>query len=129
MTAPSPAADAAPHADQPDLWVIGAGGHAKVVIETARAAGYSVAGVLDDDPARLGQDVRGVPVLGAGTADDARRLGVEAAVTGVGGNAARATIAARLDGLVRWKTIVHPTAVLGEGVQIGAGSVVFAGVV
>jgi len=32
-----------------DLVVIGGGGHAKVVIATARAAGYEVIGVLDDD--------------------------------------------------------------------------------
>ncbi|MGV8042541.1 MAG: hexapeptide transferase, partial [Thermoanaerobaculaceae bacterium] len=33
------------------LVVVGAGGHAKVVIATARAAGFSVVAVLDDDVA------------------------------------------------------------------------------
>jgi len=34
--------------DARELIVIGAGGHAKVVIATARAAGFSVVGVFDD---------------------------------------------------------------------------------
>ena len=39
------------------LWVVGAGGHAKVVIDAARRAGdREVAGVLDDDPGPLGRD-------------------------------------------------------------------------
>ena len=38
-----------------DLVVIGGGGHAKVVIATARAAGYEVIGVLDEDETKRRQ--------------------------------------------------------------------------
>ena len=38
------------------VWVIGGGGHAKVVIATLLAAGeFQIAGVLDDDPTRPGR--------------------------------------------------------------------------
>ena len=44
--------------------VVGAGGHAKVVIATLRAAGLDVAGVLDDRTESWGRSVLGCPVLG-----------------------------------------------------------------
>ena len=46
------------------LIVVGAGGHAKVVIATAEAAGVEVAAVVDDDPARHGERLMGVAVAG-----------------------------------------------------------------
>lgn len=105
--------------------VLGAGGHAKVVIATLRSAGVPVAMVLDDEPATWGGSVMGVPVRGAmiEAATLARR-----AVIAVGSNAARARIAAALPA-VEWATAVHPSAVIAEGVRLGPGTVVFAGTV
>jgi len=42
------------------LTVVGAGGHAKVVIATARAAGWSVEAVVDDDQRRWGTTIAGI---------------------------------------------------------------------
>lgn len=115
--------------DKP-LWIVGAGGHAKVVIETARAMGcFQLAGVLDDDPARVGAEVLGVPVRGAIDAETVARLGVEQAVLAIGSNQVRAELAARLDGLVCWATLIHPSAVIAPTVRLGEGTVVFAGAV
>ena len=44
--------------------VVGAGGHAKVVIATVRAAGGDVVAAYDDDQSRWGQKILGVPVKG-----------------------------------------------------------------
>jgi len=41
--------------------LFGVSGHAKVVVATLRAAGLDVVAAYDDDPARLGGDVLGVP--------------------------------------------------------------------
>ena len=41
--------------------VLGAGGHAKVVVATLQAAGYGIAAVLDDDPDVWGKLLLGVP--------------------------------------------------------------------
>jgi sugar O-acyltransferase (sialic acid O-acetyltransferase NeuD family) len=105
--------------------VLGAGGHAKVVISTLRSAGIPVTAVLDDEPGTWGGEVLGVPVRGAmiEAPSHTRR-----AVIAVGSNAARARIAAALPS-IEWATVIHPGAVIAEGVQIGAGTVVFAGCV
>ena len=105
--------------------VIGAGGHAKVVIATLRAAGVAVAGVLDDDAAKHGHTILDVPVLGA--VERAAEGGHEAVIA-VGHNATRKRIAESLPG-VRWATVVHPSAVVHATVQLGEGTVVFAGAV
>jgi sugar O-acyltransferase (sialic acid O-acetyltransferase NeuD family) len=109
-------------ANEGPVAVIGAGGHAKVVIGALVAAGRAVAGVWDDDPAKLGGTLLGVPVLGP-TAD-AVRAGFRPAVLAVGDNRARQQLAAALD--LDWVTVVHPRAWVHPSVRLGEGSVVFA---
>ena len=48
-----------------DIVVIGAGGHAKVVIATVRAAGGDVAAAYDDDQRRWGESILGVEIRDA----------------------------------------------------------------
>ena len=105
------------------VWVIGAGGHAKVVIATLHAAGREVAGVLDDDAAKHGTTVLGVPVVGP-----VERAAGGEAIVAVGHNAVRKRIVEALPE-VRWATAVHPSAVVHPSVEVGEGSVVFAGAV
>jgi sugar O-acyltransferase (sialic acid O-acetyltransferase NeuD family) len=111
------------------LWIVGGGGHAKVVIDTARRAGHAVAGVLDDAPDAVGREVLGVPVVGpADTAWLDAHPGARV-VLAIGGNRARAAVAARLGAHVTFVTLVHPAAVVADGVVLGAGTVVFAGAI
>lgn len=118
------------HGAHPGLWLIGAGGHAKVVIDTARANGsYHVAGVLDDQAERWGGEVLGVRVYGPATPEMVRQCEVTQAVIAIGDSRARAAIAHRLDGLFAWVTLVHPSAVVAPTVRLGEGTVVFAGAV
>ncbi len=108
-----------------ELTVIGAGGHAKVVISTARAAGWTISAVYDDDPANAGRDVLGAPIVGPAELDNDGR-GI-AAVIAVGANDARHRIARSLR--CDWVTIVHPRAWIDDSVTLGVGTVVFAGAV
>lgn len=103
--------------------VLGAGGHAKAVIATLRAAGREVAAVWDDDPAREGAVLLGVPVRGpiAACPRDSE------VVLAIGANDVRARLAAELQH--RFVTAIHPAAWIDEGVRIGPGTVVFAGAV
>jgi sugar O-acyltransferase (sialic acid O-acetyltransferase NeuD family) len=105
--------------------VIGAGGHAKVVISTLQSCGVRVDGVYDDDPRRWGESLLGVPIRGstAMLKDRSQWQGVIA----IGGNQIRERLASELP--LRWITVVHPRACVHTSAQVGAGTVVFAGAV
>ena len=111
------------------LVLVGAGGLAREVVEAAPAP---VAGLLDDDPAKAGTAVAGIPVLGpsslAGSLDPSVRF--VAAVANVRDPGRRRRLVDRV-GLPedRWGTVVHPAAVLARSTSVGAGSMLLAGVV
>lgn len=110
--------------------VVGAGGHAKVVIESLRAAGFGVAGVLDADSTR--RSVVGAQVIGEDA--DLPRLrgeGLTHAIVALGDNAMRERLRAEvlaagftLVNAVHPAAVLSSSAVLGEGVAIMAGAVV-----
>jgi acetyltransferase EpsM len=109
------------------ITVVGAGGHAKVVLALCKAAGIKVDRVVDDDLARDGSTLLDVPVC-APTREHLPR-GARAVIA-IGDNAARQRVAQELDDIVgQWVTLVHPRACVDPGVTLGAGSVVFAGAV
>ncbi|MGX9961947.1 NeuD/PglB/VioB family sugar acetyltransferase [Roseomonas sp. F4] len=109
--------------------VIGAGGHARVVIELLHANGCMVAGLLDDGPARA--PVLGCPVLGGTESLSALRAeGLVELAVAIGDNAARARLgrAAETAGfvlppLLHPSALISPSAILEEGCQIMARAV------
>jgi sugar O-acyltransferase (sialic acid O-acetyltransferase NeuD family) len=104
--------------------VVGAGGHAKVVIATAQDMGLRVLGVYDDDPARLGTSVLAVPVRGSVAA---AINGDTPVVLAIGDNQTRRRIGAAAT--CPFAVLVHPRAYVHTSVRLGAGTVVFAGAV
>jgi UDP-perosamine 4-acetyltransferase len=108
------------------LVVIGAGGHARVLIELCQALGrFELLGVLaQSGPPSL----MGLPLLGDETQmETLRRQGVAAACVAVGDNANRARIGARLLGLgFALPALVHPSAFLAPSALVGPGAVVMA---
>jgi sugar O-acyltransferase (sialic acid O-acetyltransferase NeuD family) len=110
--------------------VLGAGGHAKVVIATLQAAGFTVAALFDDDAAKQGTALLGVEVRG--TMADFVRSNHRRAVVAIGNNRTRLQAVERLTIAlpnVEWITAVHPHASVQNSVKLGAGTVVFAGAV
>lgn len=107
--------------------VVGAGGHAKVVIEAVRAMErFAIVGATDPKP--CADTVAGVPVIGN---DDVlsglRESGVSAAVLAVGENDLRQLLGARARALgFILPAIVHPQAFLSPTARIGEGAVVMA---
>ena len=109
----------------PPILIIGAGGHAQVLVDAIRRKGRRIAGFTDSQSSRHGKTFCGVPILGGDHlildyAPDAIELAV-----GIGAVAAilkRGDIyeafAARG---YRFATVVHPTACLGETVSLGGG--------
>ena len=107
--------------------VVGAGGHAKVVLALLRALGRPVGVVVDANADRHGTTILGhtIEPESALRAQPDRRV-----VVAVGNNAARKRVADRLaaDGF-RFATLVHPTAWVAPTARVDEGAVVFAGVV
>jgi sugar O-acyltransferase (sialic acid O-acetyltransferase NeuD family) len=117
------------------IFGLGAGGHARVVIDIVRSMGeYEIVGLIDRDPAKHGHTVEGVRVIG--TEDllpELHRKGITRFFVGVGGigdNVVRATLFNRVCemGFVPI-CAVHARAVVATSAIIGEGSVVMAGAV
>lgn len=110
--------------------IIGGGGHAKVVIEILRAAGETVAAIVDADPTP--RTILGVPVVGDDLALPAlRERGLTRLFVAVGDNRLRETLGRKARGMgfilanaVHPSAIVSPSARLGEGVAVMAGAVI-----
>lgn len=112
------------------LLLVGAGGLAREVLATVRAgSAWTVLGFLDDNPARHGQRLDGVPVLGPVelVASQYPDAAVVICTASTADQTSRRRIAGRL-GLPpqRYATIVHPSASIAAGAELGAGSVFMA---
>ena len=105
--------------------VLGAGGHAKVVIRALQLSGQYVRCVYDDDPQRWGERLLGVPV--AGPLRQAIEDQPARAVLAIGDNQLRRRLAIELD--LNWTAAVHPRACIDETATIEPGAVVCAGAV
>jgi sugar O-acyltransferase (sialic acid O-acetyltransferase NeuD family) len=106
--------------------VIGAGGHAKVVVSTMIAAGIGIKAILDDDPGKWGNKLFGVKIDGPISSWDGEEK--EPAVLAIGDNSTRMKFARLLGGRM-WRIVIHPHTYIHPTVQIGEGTVVFAGAI
>ncbi|MGG4481044.1 acetyltransferase [Paenibacillus illinoisensis] len=110
--------------------IFGTGGHAKVVLDTVNAAQHEVRGVVDD---RWSLPVwRDVPHLGSRlTLPNIVAMHTDAAwIVAIGDAEIRRQVATQLESLgAVFATLIHPTAIIGTGVQVGSGSVVMAGAI
>jgi sugar O-acyltransferase (sialic acid O-acetyltransferase NeuD family) len=111
-----------------DLVILGAGGMGQEVADIVSAAvadgtPWRLIGFIDDDSSLHGRDVLGLPVLG-----DHRWLSDHRAAVafGVGAPAERCRVwaAVQSTGAVNAPALVHPTAHVGLGVELGSGTVV-----
>ncbi len=82
-------------------------------------------GFLDDDPTK--KEIHQIPVLGK-IEDTQKYKDDYDFIIGIGNNKIRKEIAESNPAL-NYYTAIHPTAVIGEGVRIGNGTAVMAGVV
>lgn len=114
------------------LILVAASGLAREVLAGLRTHAVApVVGFLDDDPARHGTSIDGVPVLGP--LEAVREHPYAELLVCAGQGTAREQIVERLVhlgvGPLRYATFVHPTVEVPAGCEVGAGSIVLAGVV
>ena len=113
------------------LLIWGAGGHAKVVADLARASGWEIVGFLDEDPQRQGQPFYGATILGGSShlivSGTDRAVPV---VVAIGDNAARerCLALAQREGYTV-PVLTHPSAVVSPTAQLEPGTVVMAGAI
>lgn len=107
------------------VMIIGASGHGKVIADIIHQSGDKVMGFLDDDPTK--KEIHQIPVLGK--IEDIQKYKNDFCfIIGIGDNQIRKEIAESNPAL-NYYTAIHPTAVIGEGVRVGNGTAVMAGVV
>lgn len=113
--------------------IVGAGGHARVLIDALRALRRDVVGLVDADPASHGRSVLGIPVLGG---DDVvlqyARSAVEL-VNGVGSTGStsrrRRLFESFKDHGFDFAIVAHPNAQIASEVKLCEGAQVLAGAV
>lgn len=105
--------------DKP-IFIIGAGGHSKVVRACIEDLGFKVHGYYDDR-LEVGSFHLGTPVIGSiSDLKDAKSHGFY--VIAIGSNDVRQEIANEFD--LNWKSFIHPTAYVHHSVKIGQGTVI-----
>lgn len=114
-------------ADGRPVVVIGAGGHAKVVIECLRHQGWNVVGCTDADPSP--RDCAGAPVLGSDELlPKLKAEGVGHAFCALGGNALRERIYRSLIAQgFELPVVIGPGANASPSARIGPGSILMPG--
>ncbi|MHA6485274.1 acetyltransferase [Paenibacillus sp. strain BS8-2] len=110
--------------------ILGAGGHAKAVIDTIeQQADYRIIGLLDKGKP-IGEVVYGYEVLGDESWLDDSNHTVDGAIVAIGDNWTRGLVYQRVTRMrpnLKFVTAIHPSADIAKGASIGAGSVVMAG--
>jgi sugar O-acyltransferase (sialic acid O-acetyltransferase NeuD family) len=112
------------------LVIYGAGGHGRVCLDIARAAGYEVLGFCD--PAVVpGTSLNGAPVLTEERIADLARAEQDLAFfVAIGDQARKRLLATRfLDRGETLALLVHPSAVVSPSARLGPGTVIMPNVV
>lgn len=108
-----------------EIVLFGAGGHAKVICETASQNGFSVVGVCI--PGKFSGEWEGIPYI---SMDDA--LKVRLGIVGIGDNFTRQKVTVEIlksQPTFDFVSIVHPSAIVSSKVKIGRGVSIHAGAV
>lgn len=113
--------------------ILGAGGHAKVVINALHCLGANISGITDPDPNTHGKSILGVKVLGGDDVVFKYALDSVVLVNGVGStnasNHRKFLFQQFLDKGFGFKSVIHPSAIVSKDVNISDGALVMAGVV
>lgn len=102
------------------MYLYGASGHARVIMDSLREADQTVKALVDDNPDL--HELDGVPVL-----HDSR--GLSPFIVSIGVNATRKKIAEKLLGQgAAFGCAIHPSSIISPTAKLGEGSVVMSGV-
>lgn len=100
------------------MYLFGASGHAKVIIDILKATNTEINGLVDDNPDV--NELLGYPVFH-------KRTDLSPIIVSIGVNATRKEVVGKLSGI--FGKAVHPLAVISDTVSIDEGTVVMQGVI
>lgn len=101
------------------MYLYGASGHAKVIIDILKSKGIEIDGLVDDNPDL--DNLLGYPVFHDASLID------KSIIVSIGNNAVRKRIVESLS--CKFETAVHSSAIVSEYASVGAGTVVMQGAV
>ncbi len=116
-----------------DIFIIGSGGHAKVIIDIVEKDGlYNILGLLNAQP-NIGEKILGYEVLGKDTdlAKFAKSHAIKGVIIAVGDNFTRSKVVARIrkeNPELSFFSAIHPQTAIARDVKVGQGTVIMAGV-
>ncbi|MEO1052803.1 MAG: acetyltransferase [Bacteroidota bacterium] len=105
------------------MYLLGAGGHAKVILDILMANKTIVNGIYDDNLSK--KDLNGIPVIDKIDSFDPSK---GKCIVGIGSNEVRYELVKKM-GLTEYGRAIHPSSVLSPSCKIGQGSVVMAGAI
>ena len=112
------------------IFIYGASGHCKVIIDTVEKEGkYRIAGLIDDNPELHEKDFCGYPVIGGNDVLKGADPNSYTLILAVGDNSARKKIWEKVKPMgYKLSCTVHPSVQIGKNVVIGSGTVIMANV-
>ena len=106
------------------MYLFGASGHAKVIIDSLKASGKKISGLFDDNP-----EVKELLGYNVFSPFDPIRMGDEELIISVGVNHIRKKIVENLPGDICYGNAIHPSAIISNHASLGEGTVVMQGAV
>ena len=117
-----------------NILIVGASGHAKVIIDIIEKCNeYHIIGLIDTYK-RMNGEIAGYPILGDETIipDLMETYDIYGGIIAIGDNWTRSNMSKQIKSLVpefKFLTAIHPNAVIGNNVKINEGTVVMAGAI
>lgn len=100
------------------MYLFGASGHAKVILDILDAMGEKIEGLVDDNPDI--QEIQGYPVFH-------QRTDLSPIIVSIGVNATRKKVVNKLQ--AEFGRAIHPSAIVSKSAQTGEGTVVMQGAI
>lgn len=110
--------------------IIGSSGHAKVIIDAINKGGHSQVVGLIDDFREVGETTLNIPVIGKVNDIEAHKELNCGWIIGIGDNKQRHRVFSKLMELrLNYINVIHPSAIIGNDVNIGIGNFIAAGTI
>lgn len=106
------------------MYLFGASGHAKVIIDSLKASGKKISGLFDDNP-----NVKELLEYHVSGPFDEDRLGDNELIISVGLNHIRKKIVEKLPENIHYGNAIHPSAIISPYASLGVGTVVMQGAI